>query len=186
MRLLRFSSNPRCVSISIDCTVFSIGRRCQRTWQPTTIVLCLTILALFASTTVYVVTSILQCQWYFLSTLANGYSLWPSSPPVIRPSPELLPGNSGEPVLVGACASAATLTVNVGSFDPSSVRRIPLTLTLLPQVVLGDAIVCWRACVIWQKNRAVQAVCGLFLLATLGENRSRCSVRVLNLSHSTA
>ena len=26
----------------------------------------------------------------------------------------------------------------------------------------------WRACVIWGKNRIVKAICGFFLLATLG------------------
>ena len=37
------------------------------------------------------------------------------------------------------------------------------------QVILGDAIVCWRACVIWQQNHLVNAICGIFLLITLGE-----------------
>ena len=37
------------------------------------------------------------------------------------------------------------------------------------QVALGDAIVCWRTCVVWQGNRAVRLICGLFLLATAGK-----------------
>ena len=46
------------------------------------------------------------------------------------------------------------------------------------QVLLGDAIVCWRACVVWQNNRAVLAACGVCLVATFCE----CC---LTLLHST-
>ena len=36
-------------------------------------------------------------------------------------------------------------------------------------MILGDAIVCWRACVVWGNKRIVSGICGLFLLATLGK-----------------
>ncbi len=36
-------------------------------------------------------------------------------------------------------------------------------------MILGDAIVCWRACVVWGNKRTVCGICGVFLLATLGE-----------------
>ncbi|KAM5537428.1 hypothetical protein V8D89_008947 [Ganoderma adspersum] len=32
--------------------------------------------------------------------------------------------------------------------------------------ILGDAVVCWRACVVWRKNHLVKAISGVFLLAT--------------------
>ena len=37
------------------------------------------------------------------------------------------------------------------------------------QITLGDAIVCWRACVVWYHNRFVRAVLGALLLATAGK-----------------
>ena len=37
------------------------------------------------------------------------------------------------------------------------------------QVVLGDAIVCWRTSVIWERKRMVRAICGVFLLVTFGK-----------------
>ncbi len=37
------------------------------------------------------------------------------------------------------------------------------------QVILGDAIVCWRACVVWHESYVAKAVCGGFLVATCGK-----------------
>ncbi|PIL33724.1 hypothetical protein GSI_04349 [Ganoderma sinense ZZ0214-1] len=113
----------------------------------TTIVLCLTILALFTSTTIYTITSII----FYLSTLLNavissGGSLWSYSSPVdFSAVPPTLLQHSLATARLQACAGPATLTINV---------------------ILGDAIVCWRACVVWHKNSLVKAVCGVFLLAT--------------------
>ena len=51
------------------------------------------------------------------------------------------------------------------------------------QVALGDAIVCWRTCVVWQGNRAVRLTCGLFLLATVGKfPESYCFYANISLS----
>lgn len=36
------------------------------------------------------------------------------------------------------------------------------------KILLGDAIVCWRAYVIWQGNRLVMVVSVMLLLATFG------------------
>ncbi|KAI1791474.1 hypothetical protein LXA43DRAFT_889216 [Ganoderma leucocontextum] len=37
------------------------------------------------------------------------------------------------------------------------------------QILLGDAIVCWRACVLWHRSRIVKGVCIAFLLTTFGK-----------------
>lgn len=39
---------------------------------------------------------------------------------------------------------------------------------LYSQILLGDAIVCWRACVLWQGNRIVMGVCIVLLFTTFG------------------
>ena len=44
---------------------------------------------------------------------------------------------------------------------------LPSDFSIL-QILLGDAIVCWRTCVLWPKNRIVNGICVAFLLATLG------------------
>ena len=36
------------------------------------------------------------------------------------------------------------------------------------QMIIGDGIVWWRACVIWPGNLAIRSLCILMLLATLG------------------
>ncbi|TBU54599.1 hypothetical protein BD310DRAFT_827664, partial [Dichomitus squalens] len=33
----------------------------------------------------------------------------------------------------------------------------------------GDAIVCWRACVLWRGNRAIKTLCVSFLMTTFGK-----------------
>ncbi|KAI1795718.1 hypothetical protein LXA43DRAFT_1080150 [Ganoderma leucocontextum] len=81
------------------------------------------------------------------SFLISGESLWDYGMFIEFSDPMPILGISATEHLQ-ACASAATLTINAR------------------QVALGDAIVCWRACVVWHKNRVVRAVCGLFLLAT--------------------
>lgn len=36
------------------------------------------------------------------------------------------------------------------------------------KILLGDAIVCWRACVVWRGNRSVMGACIMLLLTTFG------------------
>ena len=82
------------------------------------------------------------------------------------------------------CGGAATLTVNVRL--PQTVHCVNKSFThwLFSQVILGDAIVCWRACVIWHKNHVVKAICGVFLLATFGKLSSHnYNSRVIYCEH---
>ncbi|KAM5537901.1 hypothetical protein V8D89_008377 [Ganoderma adspersum] len=115
--------------------------------RPTTIVLCLTILALFTSTTIYTVTSIILYLSNFLNAfVSSGGTLWAYSSPIdFSAVPPTLLQDSLATARLRACAAPATLTINV---------------------ILGDAIVCWRASAVWHKNMIVKAVCGVFLLAT--------------------
>ena len=98
-------------------TDISLRRRCRKI-RPTAFMLSITILALFTSTTIYVVTSILECQAYFLESFLYSYgSVWSSSPALniafldIPAQPNL---NLDAPSRVKQCTSAAALTVNVG------------------------------------------------------------------------
>ncbi|PIL28060.1 hypothetical protein GSI_09812 [Ganoderma sinense ZZ0214-1] len=113
--------------------------------QPTAIVLSLTILALLASTTIYMIISILSWQTDFATIFMwAGRLLWNYDEDIDFRMPfQNLIGGISEPLQ--ACAGTAALTINV---------------------ILSDTIVCWRACVVWQNNRIVWAVCGVFLLAT--------------------
>ncbi|KAM5536427.1 hypothetical protein V8D89_009863 [Ganoderma adspersum] len=132
-------------------SVYGLAKRVGRA-QLGAIMLSLTILALFGSTTVYLVITVISYQANFLQTfLWAGYELWfqgadvgPGFSPsdVQSPIPLLKPSQDWPPF----CARTATFTINV---------------------ILGDAIVCWRACVVWSNKRVVSSVCGLFLLATL-------------------
>ena len=36
------------------------------------------------------------------------------------------------------------------------------------KILVGDAIVCWRACVLWKGNRTVMGACAMLLLTTFG------------------
>lgn len=66
------------------------------------------------------------------------------------------------------------------AFDPLSIsqRTVVCTCTrmlkiqIIPQVVLGDAVVWWRVWVVWNKNRPVLAACCFVLFATLGAHSS--------------
>ncbi|PIL28049.1 hypothetical protein GSI_09801 [Ganoderma sinense ZZ0214-1] len=115
-----------------------------------TVILCLTILALFSSTTVYTVTTILRYQADTIASFVySSEAIWSYSTPIDSSGvPPELADYEGlfEARRLHACTSATTLAVNI---------------------VLGDAIVCWRACVVWQKDRSVTALCGIFLFATL-------------------
>ena len=95
-------------------------RRRYKKIRPTAVTLSITILALYASTTIYVVTSILEYQSYFLESFLYSYgSVWTSSPALSIAFLDI-PGQSSlnldAPSLVKQCTSAATLTVNVSIF----------------------------------------------------------------------
>ncbi|KAI1786143.1 hypothetical protein LXA43DRAFT_1034827 [Ganoderma leucocontextum] len=127
-------------------SIWALTRRgSTRKQRPTTIVLCLTILALFTSTTVYVVTCILSCQFVFLKAfISSGYALWSYNGIDIKfpDGPSKLVKDYSR---IHSCASTAAITINI---------------------TLGDAIVCWRASVVWYQNRIVKAVFSVLLLAT--------------------
>ncbi|KAM5546327.1 hypothetical protein V8D89_000453 [Ganoderma adspersum] len=93
-----------------------------------TLMISLTILALFTSTTVYTVVSL------FWATRRLTYLL------VMSDASEAMS-------LLNRCncAKTATLTINI---------------------LLGDAIVCWRACSVWQRNRFIMGTSTALLLAT--------------------
>ena len=99
------------------CTDFR--RRISRNGrvQTTAIVLCLTIFGLFISTTAYLVTCILYYQSDFLDSFLSAPDLlWPGTDLVdIVPEDLMQEDKSGLSMTAGrqACASAATLTINV-------------------------------------------------------------------------
>ncbi|KAM5535325.1 hypothetical protein V8D89_011010, partial [Ganoderma adspersum] len=121
--------------------------------QPIAILLCLTIFVLFTSTTIYLVIHIIYYHtqlttdfFHFSSEIIHCFykNLDPSlfSISEVDTSLDLL----WQQALMQGCIGASTLTVNV---------------------ILGDVIVCWQACVIWHKNYVVKAACAVILLATL-------------------
>ncbi|KAM5545323.1 hypothetical protein V8D89_000936, partial [Ganoderma adspersum] len=119
-------------------------RRNNRRARPATLTLSLVLLALFASTTIFTVTNLLYCKQVILlafDTLRTQMSL----------------------LQIINCATSTTFTVNVGLYFSSWDIFAHSTM----QVILSDAIVCWRACVVWQWNRFVMGTCVALLLATL-------------------
>ncbi|KAM5536418.1 hypothetical protein V8D89_009854 [Ganoderma adspersum] len=126
---------------------YALLTQANRKSQPTVIILGLTIFTLFASTTTYLVASILYYESTFIRSFATGGLLiWSYGDDSDIPSALNTVPMFEEYTIFQSCTSAATLTINV---------------------LLGDAIVCWRICVVWSQNRAVKAICGVFLLATL-------------------
>ncbi len=86
----------------------------------TSIVLCLTILALFASTTTYMVTCMLSCQYVFLKAfISSGYALWSYNVDLKFPDgPSRLVKDYSR---LHSCGSTAAITINV---------RLPLQCAL--------------------------------------------------------
>ncbi|KAM5536425.1 hypothetical protein V8D89_009861, partial [Ganoderma adspersum] len=117
---------------------------------PTAVLLCLTILILFTSTTIYMITCI---NFYHSASMSDfidaAAAFWSYEPCDFT---WVIPHNINSlftrDTLVLGCASAGSLTINV---------------------TLGDAIVCWRVCVVWHKNHTVKAICGTFSVATVGK-----------------
>ncbi|KAM5536749.1 hypothetical protein V8D89_009588 [Ganoderma adspersum] len=106
------------------------------------IVLALTLLILFISTTVYLVYTILSVQSGIMNTfLYSANVLWP----IPYGDVEIPTGLFKDYNMAQQCAGTATLTINI---------------------LLGDAIVCWRACVLWHRSRLVKGICIAFLLTT--------------------
>nr|VWO96162.1 Ketoreductase CTB6 (EC (Cercosporin toxin biosynthesis cluster protein 6) [Ganoderma boninense] len=77
-----------------------------------------------------------------------------------------------------------------GLFKARQLHACTSATTLAINVVLGDAIVCWRACVVWQQNRVVKTLCGLFLFVFVpamgggGASRSCVSAAIENAQSS--
>ncbi|KAI1781837.1 hypothetical protein LXA43DRAFT_597966, partial [Ganoderma leucocontextum] len=124
-------------------------RRGTRRTQPTAIILCLTILTLFTSTTIYAVTYALSSQSVILEDyILSADSLW----------------DTGTSVSIYYTGTDAALE-SVKDYPPglrhcAGIAALPINMTL------GDAIVCWRVCTIWHKNHVVRVVFGVFLLMT--------------------
>ena len=121
------------------------------------------LLILFTSTTIYLVTSAIYFQYSIASIVTP-----------IRDTNTDVDGTMEKWVVeksiyLHSCAGTAAVAVNV-----CSVPCICLLFIIFPdafvslQVTLGDAVVCWRAWVVWRRNRAVGALCGVCLLTTFG------------------
>lgn len=113
--------------------------------------LSLTLLALFASTTVYIVFNFLWARVYIADLLGFGLSHYGT--------------NIVSVAQTCNCVKTATLTINVLVMLPYF-RRV--LLICLWQIILGDAIVCWRAYVVWKGNKFIMSTSVVFLLATFG------------------
>ena len=48
----------------------------------------------------------------------------------------------------------------------------PIVTDMVLQILLGDGIVCWRACVVWKRNRVFAGTCIALCLITFGESPS--------------
>lgn len=113
---LKHPAFPTCLTLT---WMFLVYRQYKKR-RLTTITLCLTILALLTSTTVYVTTTIFKCHSYFLQTLVTATTgLWNYRPQVVLTSvhgePSDVELDSALP-LVEACTSAAALTFNASLF----------------------------------------------------------------------
>ncbi|KAM5529994.1 hypothetical protein V8D89_016339 [Ganoderma adspersum] len=114
--------------------------------QPAAIFLSLTVLALITSTTLYMVVIIIHNEAFYLddmlSSIADVWEIYP------------FPDFNSQTSVWDLQKDYTTLYERAG------------TATVMINIILADTIVCWRACVVWGRNRAVQVVCGIFLLAT--------------------
>ena len=104
-----------------------LAYRRSRRIPPTAIILSSAILILFASTTIYMVTTILFYLSQFLGNL-KGADLYTDGGGVVNAVPEYL-GNRDSPL--HACASTATLTINVrlGPAQPEHINGMSLIIT---------------------------------------------------------
>ena len=143
------------------------------------IVLALTILALFTSTTIYLVYTILMVKSSILNDLLFSPNLLWSLP---YGSLELPKTPFKDYTLDQQCAGTLALTINVGVLSSSPCARLSVAHLPRLQILLGDAIVCWRACVLWHRSRLVKGVCIAFLLTTFGK---QVTSRVFSYSHVT-
>lgn len=146
--------------------------RCTRKTRRTTIMLSSIIFTLLASTTIYTVTWILARQTDFLRFLIeSGVMLWSEDnidtsfieegwgPVRLKSYPQMQ-----------YCAGTVALTINVcPPLKYSELATASLNLCS-SQITLGDAIVCWRACVVWHGSIAVKVACSVFLMSTFGES----------------
>ena len=70
------------------------------------------------------------------------------------------------------------------AFHPADRARRLLIFPGLVQMIIGDAVVWWRACKIWQANIPVRLSCALLFMATSGESWTRCAY-IVTLTPST-
>ncbi|TBU40622.1 hypothetical protein BD309DRAFT_899608 [Dichomitus squalens] len=134
--------------IFVILTVASVYALMQRSGrlQRSSIALSLTLFVLFVSTTVYLVITLLASQSTILQAIfLSATALWglPSTQFINAPNSATTKDYTG----IQSCAGTATLTINI---------------------LLGDSIVCWRACVLWRDNPLIKTMCIVFLIATFG------------------
>ena len=134
--------------------------RQRRTHSTPTIILSLTLLLLFVSTTTYLVAnSIITLAELLDDTLKlilldGDFSQMPS---ILQHVESILGGS-------GMCVITGTLTFNVSARFLLDATSDVMTLKIL----LGDAIVCWRASVLWPGNRIVKGISVSVVILTFG------------------
>ncbi|KAM5545305.1 hypothetical protein V8D89_000918, partial [Ganoderma adspersum] len=125
---------------------FLIARKDRRE-TASTLILSLALFGLFASTMVYTVAGFLYMKGYFL-LLFKRHSL-----------------SSAEPAMLACdCARTAALTANVCVYF--MLASTIVTDIVILQILLGDGIVCWRACVVWRRNKVLVGACVALCLVT--------------------
>ncbi len=112
-----------------------------------------------------VVSLFLDVQACYISSIAQTGSSTNSTCPGLQDVSDLA-GPSHLPPQY--CAGTAALTINVS---------LPVHVSVVPvvswprdrlQAVLGNAILCWRASVLWPRNRMIPITLGSLVLATCG------------------
>lgn len=151
--------------------------------RPSTLLLGLALLVLFSSTTIFTVVISIQALEFILQSVTSAIGLWdfPSGYFPTLDYGNVSPFGTDSTFL--SCAPTATLTINVWFLFLNSL--IALAEYRCLKIVLGDAIVCWRACVLCRGNRTIMGVCIMLLLTTFGMYvrvlRQYCDVEILFL-----
>ncbi|KAM5531450.1 hypothetical protein V8D89_014907 [Ganoderma adspersum] len=143
-------------------SIYSLVQLNNRNWQ-TTLIPSLALFALFCSTTIYTVTIFIgRLENVLQQVILGSFALWPIENPVnVSSAPLFGPSSPGYEFIY--CAPTAALTINI---------------------LLGDAIVCWRACVIWQYNKIVMGMCVMLLLTTFALGTVDTTFSCLEISSS--
>ncbi|PIL25603.1 hypothetical protein GSI_11351 [Ganoderma sinense ZZ0214-1] len=126
----------------LTLTCFCILSTSTRQGRTVRLLLALTLFALWASTTAFLVLNTFLSQYLILK---DAYITWADSSSS-NASASFDYDEVSRYLQAGACGrGTATLTINI---------------------LLGDAIVWWRACVLWRGNWPIRVLCVLLLLAT--------------------